>query len=92
MRVADGQLHLPGVLGSARNSGQQQWPAGNRLAIVVRVSQANEQAPPIVNQRNHSGEQPATLQVASRKTAPTPLVLQFVEGVFDIPFVMPLII
>jgi hypothetical protein len=30
VRAADGQLHLPGMLGSARNCAQQQRPGGDR--------------------------------------------------------------
>ena len=43
MRAADGQRHLAGVLGSARDGRQQQRPCGDRFAMMFRVGQADEQ-------------------------------------------------
>ena len=51
VRAADGQRHLAGMLGSPRDGGQQQRPAGYRLAMMLRIGQAHEQAPPVVDQR-----------------------------------------
>jgi hypothetical protein len=84
MRAADGQRHLTGVLGSPGDCREQQRPGGDRLAMMFGIGQAGEQAPPIVRQRHDAGEQPATRQVLCRETAPTPLVLQFIEHVFTV--------
>jgi hypothetical protein len=51
---------------------------------MLRVCQAREQAPPIVDQRHRAGEQPATMQILCREAAPAPLVLQFIKDVLTI--------
>ena len=51
---------------------------------MIGIGQTDKQAPPIVDQRNTAGEQPAALQVVRREAAPSPLVLQLVEGVLTI--------
>ncbi len=75
MRAADGQRHLTGVLGFARDRRQQQRPSGDRLAVMLRVGQTGEQVPPVVDQRHRAGEQSAARQIVRRETAPAPLVL-----------------
>jgi hypothetical protein len=45
MRAADGQPHLTGVLGWARAGRQHQRPAGDRLAMMLGISKADEQIP-----------------------------------------------
>ena len=52
--------------------------------MAIRVGQAPEQRPPIVGQRHDAGHQPAACQIVRREAAPTPLVLQLVEGVLAI--------
>ena len=90
MRAADSQLHLSRVLRLSRDRGQQQWPLDDGLAMVGRIGQMNDQAPLIIDQHNRVREQPAAFQIVCGEAAPTPLVLQFVVRIFDIPFVMPL--
>jgi hypothetical protein len=48
--AGDALRHPSGVLGSARNSVQQQRPAGNRLAMMLGIGQAGEQASPVAGQ------------------------------------------
>src|SRR6059058_1820368 len=84
MRAADRQLGLPSMARLPGNRLQQQWPAGDRLTMMLRIGQAYEQAPPVVNETNNAGEQPAALQVLRRETAPAPVALQFIKGVFAI--------
>src|ERR1700712_6068045 len=48
------------------------------------VGQADEQAPPVVNQRHDTSEQSAACEVLCCETAPAPLVLQFIEHVFRV--------
>src|SRR5690242_1482766 len=62
MRAADRQRDPAGVARLSRNGLQQQRPAGDRLAPMVRISQTHEQAPPVVNEGNAAGEQAAALQ------------------------------
>src|ERR1700726_1053869 len=82
--AAEGQRYLPGVLGLPGDRLHQQRTAGNRLGPVIGVSQTDEQAPPIEDQRDAASEQPATLQVVRREATPAPLVLQFVERILAI--------
>src|SRR5437763_697878 len=84
MRAADPQRDLPSVARLSRDGLQQQRSAGNRLAPMIRISQAHEQAPPVINQGNAAGEQAAALQILRREPAPTPLVLQLVEPILAV--------
>src|SRR5690349_25077376 len=61
MRAADRQRDLAGVARLSRNGLQQQRPAGDRLAPMIRISQTNKQAPPVVDESNAAGEQAAAL-------------------------------
>jgi hypothetical protein len=84
MRAANRQRHLTGMLRSPRDRRQQQRPTGDRLAMMLGIGQAGEQAPPIVSQGDDPSEQPATRQVLCREAAPAPLVFQFIENVFTV--------
>src|ERR1019366_10453685 len=84
MCAADGQCQLPGVLGWPCDRGQQQWPCGDRLAMMVRISETHEQAPPIIDQRHRAREQTASRQILCGEAAPTPLVLQLVKRVLAV--------
>jgi predicted aconitase with swiveling domain len=72
------------MLGAPGNRGPQQRPAGDRLAMMLRVSRTDEQVPPVVDQRHHAGGQSAAGQVLRRKAAPSPLVLQLIEPVLAV--------
>src|SRR6059058_2349015 len=65
MRAADRQRDLPSVARLSRDGLQQQRSAGNRLTPMIRISQAHEQAPPVINQGNAAGEQAAEIGRAS---------------------------
>ena len=75
------QAGLAGEAGSSRQPVRQQRPAGDRLAVMVGVAEESEQAPPVANQGDKAGHDLAVLQVAGGEAGPTPLVIQFVEGV-----------
>src|ERR1700749_50343 len=81
VRAGDGQRDLPGMLGLPRDRLHQQRTAGDRLGPVIEVGQTDEQAPPVEDQCDTPRKQPAAFQIVCRKTAPTPLVFQFVERV-----------
>src|SRR5438309_6485636 len=51
---------------------------------MLRIGQAHKQAPPVVNETNATGEQPAALQVLGRETTPAPVVLQFIKSILAI--------
>src|SRR5271157_2350360 len=63
---------------------QEQWPAGDGLHMPVRLDQPNEDAPPVVKQRDHARGEPATSKVLRDEAAPAPLVLQLVENILAI--------
>src|ERR1700756_3850860 len=63
---------------------EKQRPAGDRFAMMIGVSQTDEQIPPVEHQRDAAGHQAAALEVAGREATPAPLVLQFVETVLAI--------
>src|SRR3981189_2803118 len=50
VRAADRQRHLARMVGSPRQSGEQERPAGYRLPMMLRIGEAHEQAPPVVSQ------------------------------------------
>src|SRR5947208_11863373 len=60
MRAAECQRYLPGVLGLSGDRLHQQRTAGNRLGPVIGVSQTDEQAAPIEDQRDAASEEPGT--------------------------------
>src|SRR5262249_12433808 len=78
------ERRLAAVTRTLGDAGKQQRPASNRLEVLVRVSQAHEDIPPIVDERDHACRQSATRDVVRGKTAPRPLVLQLVEAVLTI--------
>jgi len=66
------------------NSVEHQWPTGDSFGMLVGVSQSYKQAPPVVNQGSDPRHKAATFEVPGRKTAPAPVIFQFVEVVFGI--------
>ena len=84
MRAADRQPHLAGMVGSPRQGGEQERPAGYRLTMMLRIGKAHEQAPPVVDQRHTARQQPAAFEIMRGEAAPAPLVLQFVECVLAV--------
>jgi hypothetical protein len=54
------------------------------FAMMSRISQTNEQIPPVEHQRDAAGHQAAALEVARREATRAPVVLQFVETVLAI--------
>lgn len=63
---------------------QHQRATGDRLGMLIRIGQSNEQAPPVINQCGDSGHRAATLQVLGGKAAPAPVIFQFVKVVLGI--------
>src|SRR3981189_1221252 len=84
VRAADRQRHLARMVSSPRQSGEQERPAGYRLTMMLRIGEAHEQAPPVVNQRNTARQQPAALEIMRGEATPAPLVLQLVERVLAV--------
>ena len=84
VRAADAQRELAGVLDFASDGGEQKRPRWNRRAMVLRIGQADEQAPPIVDQRHGAGEQPAAREVLRREAAPASSVFRFIDHVFRV--------
>src|SRR5689334_20322892 len=84
VRAADRQPHLAGMVGSPRQRGEQQRPAGDRFTMMLRIGEAHEQAPPVVDQRHTARQKPAAFEILRRETAPAPLVLQLVERVLAV--------
>jgi len=50
----------------------------------VRLNQTDEDAPPIIEQRDHARGKPAPGKVLCDEAAPAPLVFQFIENIFVI--------
>src|SRR4029077_16219723 len=63
---------------------EQQGATGDGFAMMSRISQTDEQIPPVEHQRDTAGHQAAALEVARREATPAPLVLQFVKTVLAI--------
>src|SRR5260370_27980587 len=59
VRAADGQRHLARMVGSPRQSGEQERPAGYRLTMMLPIDQAHEQARPVVDQLHTPRPPPA---------------------------------
>src|SRR5258708_18737990 len=84
MAAGDRQGGAAGVTGLSADGLKQQWPAGDRFAMMIGVGQTHEQVPPVEDQRDVARHQTAALEVAGREATPAPLVLQLVEGVLAI--------
>src|SRR5258708_19080976 len=84
MAAGDRQGGAAGVTGLSADGLKQQWPAGDRFAMMIGVGQAHEQVPPVEDQRDVARHQTAALEVAGREAAPAPLILQLIEGVLTI--------
>src|SRR5271168_4526274 len=84
VRAADRQRHLAGMVCSSRQGGEQKRPAGYRFTMMLRIGEAHEQAPPVVDQRHTARQQPAAFEIMRGEAAPAPLVLQFVERVLAV--------
>src|ERR1035438_3777067 len=63
---------------------EEQWPGGDGLHMPVRLDQTNEDAPPVVKQRDHARGQSATSKVLRDEAAPAPLVFQFIKNILAI--------
>src|SRR5207253_2226497 len=84
VRAADRQRHLAGMVGSPRQGGEQERPAGYRLTMMLRIGEAQEQAPPVVDQRYTARQQPAAFEIMRGEAAPAPLVLQLVKRILAV--------
>src|ERR1700691_4436044 len=89
LAMAAGDRHrgasgVAGVLVLSPDGLKQQWPAGDRFAMMIGIGQPHEQIPPVEEQRDQARHQTAALEVAGREAAPAPLVLQLVEDVLTI--------
>jgi len=52
--------------------------------MMLRIGEAHEQAPPVVDQRHTARQQPAAFEIMRGEAAPAPLVLQLVERVLAV--------
>src|SRR5262245_6462560 len=86
LRVGAGnpQGRLAGVTKALGNAGQEQRSAGDRLEMPSGLREPDEQVPPVVNEGDQAGGKPTTSEVLCGEPAPTPLVLQLIEGVLAI--------
>ena len=94
LAVAAGDRHggLAGVAGLAADGVKQQWPAGDGFAMMIGIGQPHKQIPPVEEQSNEARHQMAAFEITGREAAPTPLIFQFIENIFDTRLTMPLII
>src|SRR6516225_1623310 len=72
------------MVGLSADRLEQQGATGDGFAMMSRISQTDEQIPPVEHQRDTAGHQAAALEVARREATPAPLVLQFVKTVLAI--------
>ena len=52
--------------------------------MVVGISQARKQGPPVIDESDKAGHNLAPRKVSSGEAAPSPVVFQFVEWIFTI--------
>src|ERR1700687_4426495 len=74
MRAGDRHGGAAGMAGLAADGLEQQGPAGDGLAMMVGIGQADEQVPPV--EHDAARHQPAALEVMGREDGPAPLVFQ----------------
>ena len=91
VRTRHGDRRLSCMPHSRGDGMQQQRAAGDRFHMPIGLGQTNKDVPPVIKQRDEARGQAATRKVVRGEAAPAPLVLEFVENIFDILFIMPLI-
>ena len=91
VRTRHANRRLPCVPRAGGDRRQEQRPACDRLAVKVGIGEMDEDVPPVVKQTEQSGRGPAMREIVRGEAAPAPLVLHFIQEIFDIPFTMPLI-
>src|SRR5438128_666819 len=64
--AADRHSGASGMVGLSTNRLQQQWATGDRLAVMVRIGQTHEQVPPVEDEGDNAGHDPASRQSSSR--------------------------
>ena len=84
MKSGKRDCRLPGMFRPASHRGHQPGTTGNGLAPRFGIGQSDEETPPVVDQRHCPGGQLAAMQVMGGKTTPTPLILEFIEGILGI--------
>jgi hypothetical protein len=52
--------------------------------VFVGIEQPHKKTPPVVDERDGAGHDLATLEILRGKSAPAPLVFEFVEGVLAV--------
>ena len=72
---------LAAVCGQPRDAVEQRGPAGDGFAVMVAVIEPRVEVPPVVEERDEVGHEPAGGQLVRRIAAPAPLVLEFVKAV-----------
>ena len=84
MGMADGDAGLAAMAGEAGRGMQQERATGNRRGQLPGIGQAHEQAPPVVGQCGDPRHEAAALEVLGREAAPTPVVLELIEGILGV--------
>ena len=84
VRTGDRHRGASSMVGLSTNRLQQQWAAGDRLAVMVRISQTHEEVPPVEDEGDDTCHDPAARHVVGGEAAPAPMVLQLVEAVLTI--------
>ena len=74
----------PCVFGLPGHAMQEKGAAGYGLGMFFGASQADKQAPPVINQGDEAACQAAPFEVFGGKSTPAPLVFQFVKTVFTV--------
>lgn len=80
----DVDSRLPGVACLAGDSAKEFGAGGYCLAVPLAVDKAGVEAPPVVDLGDESGGDLAAVEVLCGEPGPTPLVFEFVKGVFGI--------
>ena len=66
VRAADRHSGASGMVGLSTNRLQQQRATSDRLAVMVRIGQTHEEVPPVEDEGDIAGHDPAARQVVGR--------------------------
>ena len=84
MSAGNSERLLCGMRGLFADAMQQQGSGDDGFIVFIRFCQADEQRPPVINQGNHAGDEAARFDFLGHKTAPAPLVFDFIKVVLAI--------
>ena len=85
MAEVDANPGLPSVSGLAGDASEEFRTGCHRLAMFFAIHKSGIEAPPVVDLGDEPGSDLAAVEILRGEPGPSPLILEFIEGIFGIP-------